>query len=220
MNKIEPVECEAIGRTSNENEKEVCNDTTPKKIVGIYGLRNKINGKWYVGQSVDVEHRWVKYENGDCRKQRKLYNALKKYGWSNFEATIIEHCQDVEWILDYREMYWIRHLNSMENGYNLTDGGRGGRKSLETRRLMSVWQIGKKHSDETKRKIGLKSIGRKFSKESNFSKGSGLRGKKRPPRSSDWSRKISQAKIGKHLSDDHRKKISDGLKKKRLTLLT
>jgi predicted GIY-YIG superfamily endonuclease len=29
------------------------------KICGIYGIRNVVNGKWYVGQSVDVENRRV-----------------------------------------------------------------------------------------------------------------------------------------------------------------
>jgi group I intron endonuclease len=160
MSKTEHEECEATGKTSNENVSEVCNDTTTEKVVGIYGLRNKVNGKWYVGQSVDVLKRWARYSVCDCRKQRKLYNALKKYGYDNFEKVILEKCDSIEWILDYREMYWIRYLNSIKIGYNLTEGGSSGRKSSETRKKMSAWQIGKKHSEETKRKIGLKSLGR------------------------------------------------------------
>jgi group I intron endonuclease len=161
-----------------------------KVIVGIYGLRCKTTNKWYVGQSNDILSRWNRdYAKLNCKGQRKLYYALLKYGYADFEKVIIEECEQVDWILDYREMFWIRLLRCIENGYNLKEGGRsGGKCSEETRQKMSDAKdglffgennpfYGKTHteevrkrlsdiakirhpSEETKRKIGLKSRGR------------------------------------------------------------
>lgn len=223
MSEIANTEWNTIGETPSENEKNHLPDTTPKKIVGIYGLRNKINGKWYVGQSVDVIDRWKGYSKYDCKKQRKLYNALLKYGYDSFEKVIIEECEEIIWIMDYREMYWIRNMRTMGEGYNLTEGGAGGKKSKETREKMSAWQIGKKHSEETKRKIGLKSVGRKFSMEARKKMGAGNRGKK-ITFSDEHRTKISAGRmgivspfLGKHHTPEVRKQIGDRFRGKIFT---
>jgi predicted GIY-YIG superfamily endonuclease len=38
---------------------------------GIYGLRNKLNGKWYVGQSLDIRARLMLYRRGRLSKTTK-----------------------------------------------------------------------------------------------------------------------------------------------------
>ena len=126
--------------TTNETEPKFSNDKCV--VTGIYGLRNKINGKWYVGQSVDIYKRWKSYRILKCKSQPKLYRTLKKYGYDTFEKVVIEECDSVEWILDYREMYWIRHLNSVKNGYNVSHGGstntnRGLIMSTSTKSILS-----------------------------------------------------------------------------------
>lgn len=134
-NKQEPVPNDTTKTIEKPSAKNVC--------CGIYGLKNKINGKWYVGQSVDVIDRWNHaYKRVKCHTQPKIYNALKKYGYDNFEKIILEECDNVDWILDYREMYWIRSLNSVENGYNATYGGttnttRGTTLSPKTKNTLS-----------------------------------------------------------------------------------
>jgi group I intron endonuclease len=83
--------------------------------------------------------RWNEYKSFRCKKQLKLFRALKKYGFENFETKIIEECEPVDWILDYREMYWINILNSMDGGYNCTGGGKSGKLCKETRKKISDW---------------------------------------------------------------------------------
>jgi predicted GIY-YIG superfamily endonuclease len=34
-------------------------DTTNQKKRGIYKILNKIDGKFYLGSSKDIEHRWI-----------------------------------------------------------------------------------------------------------------------------------------------------------------
>ena len=48
---------------------------------------------------------------------------MQKYGIDNFSISIIEECtKDVATV---REIYWINRLNTFNNGYNCTIGGKG-----------------------------------------------------------------------------------------------
>lgn len=131
------------------------------KITGIYGLQNKLHPeKWYVGYSKDIYRRWNKqYRHLKCEKQPKLFAALKKYGYDNFEKVVLEECIDDRTVWGPKETYWIRHYNSIENGYNLVEGGEGGDRSSGVKRseafkahLRKLF-IGKKRSPETIQKI-------------------------------------------------------------------
>ena len=201
--------CAATGSMSSQNGPAAFAVTTPEKIVGIYGLRCRTTNKWYVGQSLDVGYRWNQYRLMRCKDQRKLYNAMRKYGVEDFEFVLIERCEAVDWILDYREMYWIRTLNGVVNGYNIQLGGRRGtykhsRISIEKCR---VGNLGRKLSDDHKRKIGLKSAGHTLSAEVRRIISEKCKGK---VRSDDTKRRISAAMVGRRrrpFTAEHRRKI-------------
>ena len=42
-------------------------------MIGIYKIQNKLNGKIYVGQSVDIERRWKEHIS-DAKNENKLRN--------------------------------------------------------------------------------------------------------------------------------------------------
>jgi group I intron endonuclease len=88
----------------------------------IYCWINKINGKLYVGQTVDVKSRIKGYKNNNHRRQTKLFRATEKYGWDQFDFEIIEESIP-EKELNQREKFWIKHLYAVEFGYNCTYGG-------------------------------------------------------------------------------------------------
>lgn len=95
-------------------------------IVGIYKITNTINGKSYIGQSVDIHKRWTSEKNASQNANRHEYNyplskALRKYGIENFSFTIIEQCPKDE--LNKKETYWINFYDTYFNGYNQTLGG-------------------------------------------------------------------------------------------------
>lgn len=96
---------------------------------GIYKITNLINGKMYIGQSVDIYKRWKKHKTECLNKKSKSYNypiyrAFRKYGIENFNFEILEECALNE--LNTRERYYIVMFNTFFKGYNQTFGGDGG----------------------------------------------------------------------------------------------
>ncbi len=184
-----------------------------EKTCGIYGLHCRATEKWYVGQSVDIESRWRKhYKNIKCKTQVKLYRALLKYGYDGFDKVVLDVCDRVEWILDYREMHWIRILNSLKNGYNLTEGGHSGRLSEESCKKISATmksKPGHPQASDTRKKISdaQRGIPRgPFSTErrKNMSKSA----KMRTTISQETRQKMSDAQRGKVVSDETKQKLA------------
>lgn len=131
----------------------------------IYKFKNKINNKIYIGQTTNSVRTRVMEHMTSSRpwtKARKGYfqRAPHKYGFENFEFTILEQCQNSE-DLDIREVYWIGYYKSDDKvyGYNMTPGG-GGNKNKEflqenIKRLTAV-NTGSKKSQKTKELISKK----------------------------------------------------------------
>jgi group I intron endonuclease len=90
----------------------------------IYKITNQVNGKSYIGQSVNPYHRFVSHKsrarNHDFRSSQALYHAILKYGEENFKMEILE------WTEDYneKERYYIHFYGTLSpNGYNIAPGG-------------------------------------------------------------------------------------------------
>lgn len=104
-----------------------------KKMV-IYVMENKVNHKKYIGQTNDFHlrmngHRSDAFNPNSHSYNYPLSNAIRKYGWDNFNNYIIEEIPeraDYEYV-DERERYFIAYFHSLnkENGYNITLGGQG-----------------------------------------------------------------------------------------------
>lgn len=124
----------------------------------IYLITNTVNGKLYVGQTTStVLKRWRAHQTAakNAKTQTLFMRAIKKYGPENFSVATLESCSDD--ILDQREVYWIKELATIEHGYNLTEGGRGGRRknpvSQETKEKIAKAHKGKSFSEEHRKNL-------------------------------------------------------------------
>ena len=93
------------------------------KVYGVvYLLWNKVNGKRYVGQTVQpLKERMRKHRYGNLY----IDKAIDKYGLENFRYGVIKTCA-TKAELDEAEKHFIVVLHSKAPyGYNLTDGGEG-----------------------------------------------------------------------------------------------
>lgn len=106
-------------------------------------------------------------------EKRKLYTAIRKYGWDNFTKEIIAEVRG-EKAAQIQELYSITEYDSLHNGYNCTlqtgggdnwKGKRGTEQWKEFKALMkslnqSGRMHGKSHTPETKAKQRAAAKGR------------------------------------------------------------
>jgi len=161
----------------------------------IYKTTNLVNGKIYIGQDSNNNPKYL-------GSGMLLHRAIKKYGIDNFKKEILEECYNKK-ELDEKEKYWIKSYDSTnENiGYNISEGGTGGKLTK------FEWKKGKTY-EEAYGKEKAAQLKAHFSK---IRKGKKLGFKNIT--SEEFGKKISEALSGREITDDHKEKISDTLKK-------
>ncbi len=166
----------------------------------IYGLRNRITDRWYIGQTTGNPFEYIraKYKWSKGTGRPKIYNAIKKYGFNNFDICLLDSSETKE-SLDNLECQYIKEYNSIDAGYNLTEGGGNGKPSLETREKLSQSHTGKIATKETIEKLRISKLG-----ENNPWFGKTL--------SVEHREKISQKLKGKVFSEEHKRKLSESNK--------
>jgi len=166
----------------------------------IYKTINLINNKIYIGQSIRTVE-----ESKNYLGSGKPYfnNALKKYGKENFKKEILEICNSQE-ELNEREQYWIKELNSQDRnvGYNIKDGGLGGKLAEETKEKISNTLKGRKTYREPWNKGKQMSI--EFCEKVSLS----IKGKSKKKMSEETKQKLREINTGKKATDESKFKMS------------
>lgn len=92
----------------------------------IYKVTNNISGNIYIGQTVkSLEERKHSHIISSKNPKSKFHKALKSYGADNFNWEVIDTANSKD-ELNQKEIHYITEYNSMENGYNMVSGGNGG----------------------------------------------------------------------------------------------
>ena len=98
------------------------------KTGSIYIIRNTVNEKVYIGQTIySVKDRFYAHMKPSTSKQKsgyKLYSAMNKYGKENFYCETLE-TGIPEDKLNEKEIAYIKQFDSFKHGYNSTPGGDG-----------------------------------------------------------------------------------------------
>ena len=138
----------------------------------IYCYTNKINGKKYVGQTV----------NFNTRHQQHCYNsydnmlidkAINKYGIDNFEVEILKCNLSTQCLLNFWECYYIDLFDTLAKngkGYNIASGGFNGytcagktedeMNEIKNKISDTMKSKGLKRTEEHKRKVSEANKGR------------------------------------------------------------
>lgn len=172
----------------------------------IYLRTNLINGKQYVGQTIDFDRREYDWLHETKYAGTYINNARNKYGTENFKTKALKECHTQE-ELNYWEQYYIKELNTkFPNGYNLNDGGGGNsgykltqeqkNKLSESLKGRTVWNKGL--TNETDERVKKNSINK-----------SGFHHSEEMKRKTSEMKKGNKNWLGKHHSEETKKKISE-----------
>lgn len=96
-----------------------------KLVAGVFQVRNKVNGKIFLGSSLNLEGVWnglkFKLDVGNWRNQ-ELQREWKEFGAEAFEFELLEQIEDSsnpEADLQACEQLWLEELKPVgERGYN------------------------------------------------------------------------------------------------------
>jgi len=153
----------------------------------IYLVSNKLNGKQYVGQTINPEH-----QIGHGRILRKAY---KLHGKDNFSYEPICTGITSRTTLNAVERFWIAVADTVvPKGYNIELGGsEGSTWTEERRRKHSLALTGRIHTRPLGSKSGMK--GKKFPEEGKRKLSAALKGRPCPtkgiPHSEETKAKMS-----------------------------
>jgi group I intron endonuclease len=171
----------------------------------IYAAVCFINGKIYIGQTINYIKRIERHQNS--KDDVYFHRAIRKYGKENFGFCIIHDNIDIMWLDDW-EIYYISKYDSYNRikGYNSTPGGkctRGVIPSLETRLKLSKAHKGRIKSEETCKKISESKKGCIISQETI----DGLNIYRQSEKHKEQMKKLHESTRGKPLKKEHIEKL-------------
>lgn len=170
-------------------------------MIGIYGIRNLINNKIYIGQSIHIKTRWEQHRSAlkhKTHENRHLQAAWDKYGKDNFIFEILEECLQSD--LNEKETYW--KLKFDPNTYNLGNTGCIGTVSNETRKKISEgvserWAA--MSPEERKQKFGHSESRGPLKEETKRKISAALKGKSTYKRTEECKQKSRDHSARKHV---------------------
>jgi group I intron endonuclease len=181
----------------------------PIWMTGVYMIRNKVNGKCYLGSaSLSFNTRWNTHRSRlrkGTHPNRYFQSAWKKHGEDNFEFVILERCSPEECLVS--EQNWLDKVgpHRRDVGYNLSPTATsvlGIVHSAEAREKSAAAKRGKKLKPESIAKRTEKQKGLKRSTETKARMSIAIK-------SSEATKRAAQARVGIPLSAETRKKISE-----------
>ena len=189
-------------------------------MMGIYYIKNNLNGKLYIGQSIEINKRFNTHKHklrNNIHPNAHLQSSFNKYGEDNFEFGLLKATK--EKYLNRLERLYIKKHNTAnpKYGYNKALGGNsnsGWEVPQEIRDKMSKSHKGKKPyemTDETRQRISNSLKG-----NIPWNKGKScpqIQGENHPmygkQHSLETKKRISESKKGQTLSEETKELLSE-----------
>ena len=136
----------------------------------IYGILNKVSGKYYIGSAVNFSKR--KSRHLKLLRENKHHSYLLQKEWDEnlFDFIILEKVLGKEFLIE-REQWWIDNTNSFYNICKIASSSLGVKRTEETKEKVRQANLGLKHP-EWRNNIKSKAQGGEnhWTKKKSFSK--------------------------------------------------
>lgn len=199
--------------------------TEDNRIHYLYRITNKINGKIYIGQTVQPKKRWNQHKTSTASDTPKMIisYAIRKYGNEAFEFEIIAGCKTWEDANETETILVAQYNSRVPSGYNVALGGINAPKTEEWKQMMRdywadpewkaqvVAAISEGHAqrtpeekEQTSKLLSELLSGRHLSPETEYQIGHSF--------DEATLQKMSEIKEGKHISPDTEFKLGHQIK--------
>ena len=138
--------------TINDDQYDYCNSLRNDheirqnidKKSGVYMFKNNINGKCYIGSSVNLNRRFRAHMHLIDKSNLPLYRAIKNYGLNNFSFINLEYCEpniiicvklEQKYIDFYKPDYNILKIAKSSMGFKHSKGTIANLKSIHKGKL-------------------------------------------------------------------------------------
>jgi group I intron endonuclease len=202
-----------------------------KSKMGVYHILCLVNGKRYLGSTLNFRNRW-RGERSCLNKSQRISNRLQKdwdeHGSGAFIWEILEYIYKDDLLGVIEDEYIARFKSAHPKfGYNLRpsserqseetrkkigDANRNKKRSVEVRQKMKEAHKGNKHTVEARQKISEAKKGKERSAEVRQKISEANKGKKR---SAEVRQKMGEAKKAENLSLETRQKLSEAGRKRK-----
>ncbi len=196
------------------------------RIHFLYRVTNKINGKIYIGQTVDTTSRWRGHRRDAAEPKVPFHHAIKKHGAHNFNFEVIATCKGFANANELETLLVTQYDSYVSNGrgYNASHGGMNAPKSPEWIQKMKEYHANlppeeRAEISEKQRQATIKQI---------VEKGHPAQGTRRTPEQSvrlsqarkdhpveytpEIRQKMSEVHIGKVIPEEQRQKMANSIK--------
>ncbi len=187
-----------------------------KRVQGVYGIFNEVNGRVYVGASRNVLNRfqlhgyYLRRGNSACADLQKDYDLGHGLTYVVLEKSNTSKLGDLE-------LKWIREFPFAYNKRKYLHGVKPGKcLSVATRDKMSKARKGVPKSDDMRKRLSASRMGIKFTQETCTKMSRAAKGRtpwnKGKKMSAAYRKTASLCKLGKKASVATRKRMSDSQK--------
>lgn len=134
--------------------------------IGVYQITNKVNGKSYIGSSIQIESRWVEHRyllNKGSHHSPKLQNAWTKYGEDSFEFRILQITSEKN--VRIAEQQWMDVIDCVNTGYNVAPSSDISDYHRSPEILKKLSESHKNPSPELRERMRLNRLGKSMTTE-------------------------------------------------------
>ena len=197
------------------------------RIIGTYKITNNVNGRFYIGSSVNIHSRWSRHRcdfRDGKHENPYMLNDYIKCGIDAFEYSIIAQSPDEATSLLDEQALIDASFDNQQQCYNINEiaskppSPLGRVMKQETKDKIGAsrsgekhWNWGKKLSDDHAAKLKASRLGKKNSPEAIAKTKAFLLSDKNPARGKELSpehaAKLKAGRLGKKNSPEHMAKI-------------